>query len=637
MRDRRNTNLSISISSQSSAAVSPVTLSDSDAAEKGRFLLLPEKTGNEPLPSPLLKHAQETQRRQPAYRRILAQASKQNIFVAVLFGTFFIWRAILLLSSLNLISLGSSSQYVLADGALASNDPEVVIVQNEQGQKKWTITIPANATFPLRPYQYRDLCSRSSSLRKRLASSAQQATHIAFPKPTTYTTSDPLFLDPSSRAASLLNPVTDLTPHIPVINASPDDSLPICTSSLTFLLETSEAGFGASLLSLWLSYGLARQENRAFFIDDSRWSYGKYSSYFPSPPVPKCTPPPPQHVAPCPHTARHLAVSAATLQETFGTSFHAMFEAKHHSGVAKQRKIFSMAREGYEALFGLSGEDREFASHRVRGIRDAAERRGQEVVGVHIRRGDRHPFEYEFQNDYLPLERFVNAAVESVDAGRRAHGRARSGGSVLTFATSTAGRGKVAFNESEPLTVYVASDDPDIVTSKDLAMLNGEGKFKLERAQERIVLASKNNLLPTVPERKGAFVKHIDQVSGWEGGFFASLFRGLGRPNRASHLTFSSAREHRLQMEERIRKEREGKELSEEEKRNEENAMAMRELVGRGYLLDLEVLGKSDRVVCAVSSATCRALGVVMGWDAVKNGRFVNVDDGRDWSWDGLH
>jgi hypothetical protein len=58
-------------------------------------------------------------------------------------------------------------------------------------------------------------------------------------------------------------------------------------------------------------------------------------------------------------------------------------------------------------------------------------------------------------------------------------------------------------------------------------------------------------------------------------------------------------------------------------------------LIGRGYLLDLAVLGASDGVVCAVGSSACRLVGVMMGWEAVSEGRWVNVDDGRGWSWDG--
>jgi hypothetical protein len=40
---------------------------------------------------------------------------------------------------------------------------------------------------------------------------------------------------------------------------------------LTYVMETDDAGFGNTLMRLWMSYGLAKAENRAFFIDDTRW------------------------------------------------------------------------------------------------------------------------------------------------------------------------------------------------------------------------------------------------------------------------------------------------------------------------------------------------------------------------------
>ena len=45
----------------------------------------------------------------------------------------------------------------------------------------------------------------------------------------------------------------------------------ICEKSLTHVLETTDAGMGKTLMSLWLSYGLAQKEGRPFFIDDSNW------------------------------------------------------------------------------------------------------------------------------------------------------------------------------------------------------------------------------------------------------------------------------------------------------------------------------------------------------------------------------
>jgi hypothetical protein len=59
MRDRRNTNLSISSAgSFVSAHTSPVVADHAqDSAEKGRFLWIPVREDSEPLPSPLLMRA----------------------------------------------------------------------------------------------------------------------------------------------------------------------------------------------------------------------------------------------------------------------------------------------------------------------------------------------------------------------------------------------------------------------------------------------------------------------------------------------------------------------------------------------------------------------------------------------------
>lgn len=67
-----------------------------------------------------------------------------------------------------------------------------------------------------------------------------------------------------------------------------------------------------------------------------------------------------------------------------------------------------------------------------------------------------------------------------------------------------------------------------------------------------------------------------------------------------------------------------------------QHAMRLRELVARAYLLDLVVLARMDGVVCASSSAACRVLAVMGGWEGESDGdRWMNVDDGRGWSWDG--
>lgn len=45
----------------------------------------------------------------------------------------------------------------------------------------------------------------------------------------------------------------------------------VCEKSMTFVLETADAGLGKTLMMLWSAYGLAQKEGREFFVDDSRW------------------------------------------------------------------------------------------------------------------------------------------------------------------------------------------------------------------------------------------------------------------------------------------------------------------------------------------------------------------------------
>jgi hypothetical protein len=45
----------------------------------------------------------------------------------------------------------------------------------------------------------------------------------------------------------------------------------VCEKTLTFVMETHDAGLGKTLMMLWSAYGLAQKERRSFFVDDSRW------------------------------------------------------------------------------------------------------------------------------------------------------------------------------------------------------------------------------------------------------------------------------------------------------------------------------------------------------------------------------
>ncbi|KAF2765166.1 hypothetical protein EJ03DRAFT_247692, partial [Teratosphaeria nubilosa] len=470
------------------------------------------------------------------------------------------------------------SEYELAGSDGLPDEPIALIVLEGLPDPKWTVSIPHNASFPLEGKQYRDICEQGDDLKTRLEESSISRRHWR-PHKSGYYANDPNFLDVAD--AEMLGVLP---------KSSPITGLEVCKRSLTFAMETEDASFGKTLLMLWMSYGLAKKEGRAFFVDDTRWPYGKYTSYFAPPPPQACAPPPPHQMLPCPHEARHLLVSAATAPWTFGLSFEEKFTKPRRHGSEKNRVVYDMISTGYKALFQIIGEDASYARNRTSSLRMDASSHNGAIVGMQIRRGDLHPFEYQFSRDYLPLERYATAA--------------RSLSSRLQPKTDH-------YTATSHIPLLLASDDPNIITSPDVTQ--PLTPLPLQKAQSRITLATKAALDLASPVKLvrlpgSGYIKYIPENSGWEGGFYSRLFFSIGQP-AGSHAES-------------------GEEVSEQ-------AMRLRELVGRAYLLDLAVLGEADGVVCAVSSATCRVLGVMVGWEGVVGGSWVNVDDGRGWSWDG--
>lgn len=454
----------------------------------------------------------------------------------------------------------------LVAGNSLPTDPTALVIENSNGAPKWTVWIPHNQTFPLPSKSYVDMCEQSDLLRSGIESSARFAGRKSWWRKQGYYAKDQAFLD-----------VADAESMGALPKFRSDQS--VCETTMTFVLTAEDASFGKSLLLLWMSYGLARKEGRAFFVDDAHWAWGKYTSYFSPPPTPKCSRPPPHHIVSCPHNARHILVSSATAPFTFGSSFEQEFRDSRKHGLDSQSRIFNLIRAGYEDLFHLTGEDALYAQSRVAKLKDDAGTRS--MIAAQIRRGDQHPSEFQYQYSYLPLERYLDGARSL-----------RSKLSPIPSDTKTQ--------------LLVASDDPDILDAPELQQADSDS-FTIHRAQERIQLATKNNLDESFPVKSlrkpgSAYVKHVEENSGWEGGFYSALFFSLGG---ASGDTIP------------------------------EQAMRLRQLVGRAYVLDLAVLGESDGVVCASSSAGCRVLAVALGWDAVKGGRWMNVDDGRFWSWNG--
>ncbi|KAI9792073.1 MAG: hypothetical protein M1816_003055 [Peltula sp. TS41687] len=433
------------------------------------------------------------------------------------------------------------------------NHPSPIMVTDRRGRSKWTISIPPELEFPLHPKHYVEMCLASMKMAKRvdeLKSHTPHNNHVVGHHSYYYV--DPNFMDVSEAEKHGLLPIGEPS------RSRNWESKNTCRKSLTYVLESSNAGLGNVLLSLWLAYGLARKEGRAFFIDDTNWAYGSYKTYFAPPLRPSCHPPPRTQILPCPHQASHLVVSAATTKYTFGHTFSEEYEDPYRSDVLRQKPISDLAREGYEALFHLRPEEAAYVQERKTQL---IEDDGRRLVGVHIRHGDHHPWEFEHHKSYLPLETYISTAVE-LNLSLEHHQTAQQQQKTTT-------------------TILLASDDPQVYT--DLQSLHSA----TTRAQPQVSYPESGNIW-----------------SG-EGGFSNKKFQSL------LNSTTSTADASQV-------------------------ARKTIEALARSYFLDLAMLGQTETeaVVCAVSSVTCRLLAVMMGWDALVDGKWKNVDG--DWTWSGL-
>lgn len=450
-------------------------------------------------------------------------------------------------------------------------------VTDGAGESRWTIHIPANRGFPLPAKEYQDICSHMGEVAEHVAALRGNEKEV---QNLQYYDQDPNYVDVAEAQLS------DLIPFDP--SFKPGGQIPVCKSSMIYVLDAADAGLGGPLLGLWLAYGLAQREKRAFFIDDSHFAYGKYSSLFQKPPPPNCRPPPPTHRVPCPRMSQHLVVSSATWHWTFGETFHQKFSDK---------QIFDMMHVGYEALFKLLPDDQLYVTSRTAQLRKEVGESNL-LAGLHIRRGDCHPDEFQYQQGYIPPAEYAAALQKLVES------------TTTTFLSATS-------SSKQNSTFILASDDADMYHDPEL---NGLAIH----AQERISLASNKQL--------------TEGGLGWERGFFKDSFWSLGVPENArkqknlnsplptkdskyeqevfgtgSGNVFNSHRDYRSNP--------------------TEEALQLRNYVGRAYLLDLAVLAQSDRLVCAVSSRGCRILAVMMGWEQVEKGHWKNIDEGDSIGW----
>ncbi|KAF2178535.1 hypothetical protein K469DRAFT_328946 [Zopfia rhizophila CBS 207.26] len=590
MHARRNPNLSVSSTaySQLSPSVTSASILSPTAASR-RGLLSPSPPPSPSLPSLIPRHG----KKQPSsnHSRLI-----KRLLIAFCGVTILVWlviRQIYSFQTQNTNADDDGDEYEMVGDSLLPQEPSAVIISDSNGSSKWTVSIPASYDFPLRPAQYKEICSQSMELSKQLRQEAQASNGFA-KRMLNYYQKDQYYLDvQEAEEQGLLPPSKSSGGRKGLVDdgSTGPSGMKACDRSLTYVLESSEAGFGNTLLRMWMSYGLAMKENRSFFLDDTRWPYGKYSTYFAPPPSAGCLPPPQSQMVPCPHNARHIVVSAATTQQTFGHSFTEEYEDPTKMEVQRQRNIFALLRTGYEALFNLRTDDAKYVTDRIKSLYGPITEAGGISIGIHVRRGDKHPYEFQYSKDYIPLDRYVDTARDIyIDRFEDEGPNAEKKNKHRSVEPKVAPRHTTS-------KLILASDDPDVYETPEMG--------HTLRAQDRIILATK----ATLEAAQGHKNPWIDEISGWEGGFYRDVFWSLGRPvgnaNDMSNLNDDDV---------------------------PEDAMRLRELVGRAYLLDLAVLGKADTIVCTVSSMGCRILAVMLGWDsAIESKNWKNVDGDFDW------
>jgi hypothetical protein len=169
--------------------------------------------------------------------------------------------------------------------------PAPVAVADKRGRPMWTVSIPPEYSFPLKPSQYADICHQSHDVAQHVSSLKKGGSHGGHGHFSYYHV-DPYFMDVAdaeehgllpgsgetlgSKATAMWNGFAGaIIGDDKKENVAPGTEVhkvdKVCEKSLTYVLETADAGLGKTLLGLWMAYGLAKKEGRAFFVDDSNW------------------------------------------------------------------------------------------------------------------------------------------------------------------------------------------------------------------------------------------------------------------------------------------------------------------------------------------------------------------------------
>ncbi len=402
--------------------------------------------------------------------------------------------------------------------------PTPILVTDSRGKAKWTVSIPPNHDFPLSAREYSDICSKCREVADRVRFMNHEHLGSQPDSPSGGRNQlDRHFIDvrEAENAGYLPGSVSigallSQQRHAGDLIGEDKGSLvdkPVCSSSMTFVLASADAGMGQTLMLLWMSYALAQTQRRAFFIDDTRWAYGTYTDIFAAPPIPHCRPPCATKCCPVPRQSRHLVVTAQTAREIFDEE-DAVVDVDGGGGgggddvndPSSARALFDLARRGCEDLFVLNKHDADYVSGRVAELAAKKKIRGMAGKGRHDRRHARAPRRPAPAR--VPVPRLVRAMNTYTVEGPRdpqRHLLRRRPHLQRGVQGPLAGRGGVG----RPAGVRV-------------------GRVRRRGAGAGTDPPGEQVGHPAGQPGQERHTEVVDATFGWEGGFFAAMFWNLG-------------------------------------------------------------------------------------------------------------
>jgi hypothetical protein len=277
MHARRNPNLSIQSTASYSQLSPPVQSATSGAflsptVASRRGLLSRSPPASPSLPSLIPRHGKKP-----------SQQSHSALVKRILIGccgvAFILWlilRQIYSNSQQAVSYVDDGEEWEMVGGNQLPKEPSALAVQDVKGKMRWTVSIPSNLEFPLRPAQYHDICQQSMTLATSIRQEAQSGNPTK--RMLNYNQQDQYFIDVQDAEEQLLLPPSKaigrpkgFVEDESIVDGFSTTGQKVCDKTLTYVMETEDAGFGNTLMRLWMSYGLAKAENRSFFIDDTRW------------------------------------------------------------------------------------------------------------------------------------------------------------------------------------------------------------------------------------------------------------------------------------------------------------------------------------------------------------------------------